>query len=129
MDVILVAIALGALKAALTMLIKKRAAIKKFVTEGLAKKEAHEALIEQSAAITSLCANCTSAHIVTGYRESEIMVICTEATPQITVRFEVKECTKYVARDRPTPVPRKLGFFVEELEADEDEPKLVGVDK
>ena len=49
---------------------------------------------------TSLCANCASAHIVTGYRESEMVVICTEANPHLTVRFEVKECTKY-DRSRP----------------------------
>ena len=78
---------------------------------------------------TSLCATCASAHIVTGYRESEMVVICTEATPQLTVRFEVKECTKYVARDRPAPEARKLGFFVEELTICEDKPELVAIDE
>ncbi len=77
---------------------------------------------------TSLCVTCASAHIVTGYRESEMVVICTEATPHLTVRFEVKECTKYVARDHPAPAPRKLGFFVEELTACEEEPELVGIE-
>jgi hypothetical protein len=78
---------------------------------------------------TSLCANCASAHIVTGYRESEMVVICTEATPHLTVRFEVKECTKFEARDRPMPTPRKLGFFVEDESTEcQDEPELVEVD-
>lgn len=78
---------------------------------------------------TSLCATCDSAHIVTGYRESEMVVICTEATPQLTVRFEVKECTKYAARDRPAPQPRKVGFLVEELTICEDKPELVGIEE
>lgn len=76
---------------------------------------------------TSLCANCASAHIVTGYRESEVVVICTEATPHLTVRFEVKECTRYTARDLPAPAPRKLGFFAEESATREDEPQLVEI--
>ena len=42
---------------------------------------------------TSLCATCASAHIVTGYRESEMVVICNEANPHIPIRFEVKDCT------------------------------------
>jgi hypothetical protein len=77
---------------------------------------------------TSLCATCASAHIVAGYRDSEMVVICTEATPHLTVRFEVKECTKYEARNRPAPAPRKLGFFVDELTTCEDEPELTGIE-
>ena len=58
---------------------------------------------------TSLCATCASAHIVTGYRESEMVVICTQANPHIPIRFEVKECTEYSARERPVPRPRRVG--------------------
>ena len=77
---------------------------------------------------TSLCATCASAHIVTGYREREMVVICTEASPHLTVRFEVRECTKYEPRNRPVPVSRKLGFFVEEDTTCEEEPQPVGVE-
>lgn len=77
---------------------------------------------------TSLCATCASAHIVTGYREREMVVICTEANPHLTVRFQVRECTKYEARNRPVPVSRKLGFFLDEETAREEEPEMVGMD-
>ncbi len=63
---------------------------------------------------TSLCATCASAHIVTGFRESEMVVICTEANPHIPIRFEVKECTEYSARNQAMPAPRKVGFSVAE---------------
>jgi dTDP-4-dehydrorhamnose 3,5-epimerase-like enzyme len=80
---------------------------------------------------TSLCATCASAHIVTGYRESEMVVICTEANPHIPIRFEVKECTEYSDRNRAEPVPatRKCGFFVQESTTNEEERKMVAVDK
>jgi hypothetical protein len=76
---------------------------------------------------TSLCATCSSAHIVTGYRESEMVVICTEAEPHVPIRFEVKECTEYRDRHRPAPPPpaRVLGFFVDEPIADKEEREMV----
>jgi hypothetical protein len=77
---------------------------------------------------TSLCATCASAHIVTGYREREMVVICTEANPHLTVRFEVKECTNYEARNRPVPTSRKLGFFLEEETAREEDAQLAGIE-
>ncbi len=79
---------------------------------------------------TSLCATCASAHIVTGYREAEMVVICTEANPHIPIRFEVKDCTEYSERNRaePAPVPRRVGFFVEESTAREEQ-QMVDVDK
>jgi hypothetical protein len=80
---------------------------------------------------TSLCATCASAHIVTGFRESEMVVICTEANPHIPIRFEVKECTEYSARERPAPapVPRKVGFFVDESTTSGEEHEIVVIDK
>jgi len=79
----------------------------------------------------SLCATCASAHIVTGYRESEMVVICAEATPHLPIRFEVKECTGYSARERPVPapVPRKFGFFLEESMVNKEEHEMVANDK
>ncbi len=80
---------------------------------------------------TSLCATCASAHIVTGYRESEMVVICTEANPHIPIRFEVKECTEYSARERavPAPVPRRVGFLMGESTTSEEEHEMVAIDK
>jgi dTDP-4-dehydrorhamnose 3,5-epimerase-like enzyme len=80
---------------------------------------------------TSLCATCVSAHIVTGYRDSEMVVICTESNPHIPIRFEVKDCTEYSARKQaiPAPVLRKVGFCVEESTTPEEEHELVAIDK
>jgi hypothetical protein len=48
----------------------------------------------------SLCETCTRAHIVKGYRESEILILC-RATwdPQRLVPFAVRECSHYVAKN------------------------------
>jgi hypothetical protein len=50
----------------------------------------------------SLCTTCTWAHIVSGFRESELVVICAEVVPNFTLPFKVKECTKYLDRNRPS---------------------------
>ena len=80
---------------------------------------------------TSLCATCASAHIVTGYRESEMVVICTEANPHVPIHFEVKDCTEYSARNQavPAPVPRKVGFFVDGQTTNEEEQETVAIDE
>jgi hypothetical protein len=80
---------------------------------------------------TSLCATCASAHIVTGYRESEMVVICTEGNPHIPIRFEVKDCTEYSPRNQamPAPVPRKFGFCVDEATTNEEEHEMAAIDK
>jgi hypothetical protein len=128
MDVILLAIALGGLKVALTMLIKKRSAITEFADEEFATKEA-KAVAAESAAVTSLCSTCASAHIVTGYREAEMVVICTEANHHIPIRFEVKDCTGYSQRNRaePAPVIRKFGFFSDESATTEEEHEMAAI--
>ena len=50
----------------------------------------------------SLCRTCGWAHIMTGYRESEMVVICEEVAPNIIVPFKVVECTCYYDKNRPT---------------------------
>jgi len=50
----------------------------------------------------SLCRSCSWAHIMTGYRESEMLVICTEVTPNVMLPFTVHECTNYNDKNRPT---------------------------
>jgi hypothetical protein len=50
---------------------------------------------------TSLCRTCRWAHIMTGYRESEMAVFCTEVSPNFAVPFKVNTCTGYLDRNRP----------------------------
>jgi hypothetical protein len=49
----------------------------------------------------SLCETCERAHIVKGYRESELVVVCRATyVPQIRVTFPVRECSSYVSQGR-----------------------------
>ena len=48
-----------------------------------------------------LCRNCNWGQYTTGYRESDLLVICTNASPARVVPFIVRECTKYEDRNRP----------------------------
>ena len=50
---------------------------------------------------TPLCRNCTWGQIMTGYRESEIMVICTNTSPNMRVPFVIHECTEFSDKHRP----------------------------
>lgn len=50
----------------------------------------------------SLCKTCTSAHIVTGYRDSEMITICTDVHPNLVLPFLVCECTAYYDMNRPS---------------------------
>lgn len=50
----------------------------------------------------SLCRSCSWAHIMTGYRGSELLMICTGVGPNIPVRFAVYECTGYWDKNRPS---------------------------
>jgi hypothetical protein len=73
----------------------------------------------------SLCKTCSNAHIMTGYRESEMITMCNEVHPNIVVPFLIYECTSYYDKNRPnwkqmedlaitvTPGPLKpVGFKV-----------------
>jgi len=50
---------------------------------------------------TSLCKTCSYAHIMTGYRESELVTMCNEVNPNIVVPFVIYECTSYYDKNRP----------------------------
>ena len=50
----------------------------------------------------SLCRTCVYAHIMTGYRESEKVTVCTEVHPNIVLPFVVYECTGYYDKNRPS---------------------------
>jgi hypothetical protein len=63
---------------------------------------------------SSLCTTCTWAHIVSGFRESELVVICTEVQPNFSVPFLVHECSSYLDRNRPSyDAMTKLAIHVE----------------
>ncbi|HEX5234088.1 MAG TPA: hypothetical protein VFW25_02025 [Silvibacterium sp.] len=49
----------------------------------------------------SMCRTCSWAHIMTGYRESEMVVVCTNLSPNIAVPFTVRECSGYNDKNRP----------------------------
>jgi hypothetical protein len=50
----------------------------------------------------SRCKTCRNAHIMTGYRESELVTMCNEVHPNIVVPFTVYECSGYYDKNRPT---------------------------
>ncbi len=50
----------------------------------------------------SLCRTCSYAHIMTGYRESEMVTMCNEVHPNIVVPFRIYECTGYYDKQKPT---------------------------
>lgn len=51
----------------------------------------------------SICDTCKYAHIVQGFRESEVLVYCTYVFDQaIPVPFKVAQCTSHDDRNRPT---------------------------
>jgi hypothetical protein len=49
----------------------------------------------------SLCRACSHAHILSGYRESEMMVVCTFPYHDFLVPFVVRECSGYNDKNRP----------------------------
>lgn len=89
-----------------------------------------------------LCRTCCWGQFMTGYRESDVLVICTNARPNIRVPFVINECSEYQDKNRPdweqmeklaievrpaTTLRRTRGFQVAEIvqpevsEADEEE--------
>jgi len=50
----------------------------------------------------SLCRTCINAHIMTGYRESEMVTVCTNVSPNVVMPFAIYECTGYYDKNRPT---------------------------
>jgi hypothetical protein len=70
----------------------------------------------------SLCRTCTNAHIMTGYRESEMVTMCSGVHPNIVVPFRVYECSGYYDKNKPSYVQmQKLAIHVSP-----DNPKPVG---
>jgi hypothetical protein len=49
-----------------------------------------------------LCRSCINGQFTTGYRVSEVFVICTNVSPSRVVPFPVHECTDFHDRFRPS---------------------------
>jgi hypothetical protein len=48
-----------------------------------------------------LCRNCHWAQFMIGYRESDLLVICTNASPNLEVPFTVMDCSEFSDKLRP----------------------------
>jgi hypothetical protein len=52
---------------------------------------------------TSMCDSCSNAQILRGFRESELLVLCTYTFDKpLQVPFKVSDCTMYRDKNRPT---------------------------
>jgi hypothetical protein len=48
-----------------------------------------------------LCKSCSWGQFMTGYRESDLLVICTNTSPNIAVPFTVLDCSGFSDKYRP----------------------------
>jgi hypothetical protein len=48
-----------------------------------------------------LCKSCTWGQFMTGHRESDLLVICTNTSPNIAVPFTVWDCSEFSDKHRP----------------------------
>ncbi len=49
-----------------------------------------------------LCRSCMHGQFMTGYRESDVLVICGNLNPAMVVPFPVQDCTDFWDRNRPS---------------------------
>lgn len=50
---------------------------------------------------THLCRTCDWGQFMTGYRESDLLVMCTNTNPNIVVPFTMYECSEYQDKHKP----------------------------
>ncbi|GAA3748951.1 hypothetical protein [Terriglobus aquaticus] len=66
----------------------------------------------------ALCSTCTCGLILSGFRESEQVMICTRVEPNLLLPFPVHECTGYYDKNRPSwQQMQKLAIRVEDRPA------------
>ncbi len=51
---------------------------------------------------THLCRGCSRGQFMTGYRESDLMVVCTNLSPNMVVPFTMLECSEFSDKFKPT---------------------------
>ena len=49
----------------------------------------------------SLCEMCRYGFMARGYRETELLVVCTQLYPERQLHFQVRACTGYVEKNKP----------------------------
>ena len=49
-----------------------------------------------------LCRSCTHGQFTVGYRDTDVLVVCTNTSPARQIPFPVYECTEYWDRSRPS---------------------------
>ncbi len=49
----------------------------------------------------NLCKNCNLGQFITGYRESDILAICNNTTPNTVLPFTVMECSSFSDKYKP----------------------------
>lgn len=49
-----------------------------------------------------LCKRCSWGQCMTGYRESDVLMICTNTNPNMRVPFPVFDCTEFSDKHRPS---------------------------
>jgi len=67
-----------------------------------------------------LCRNCMHGQFMTGYRDSDVLVICGNLNPAMVVPFPVQECTDFWDRHRPSWADMKR--FALNLSAEQRKP-------
>jgi hypothetical protein len=50
---------------------------------------------------THLCKSCSFGQFMTGFRESDLLVICTNTSPNIAIPFTVCDCSEFSDKFRP----------------------------
>jgi hypothetical protein len=50
---------------------------------------------------THLCRSCSWGQLVVGYRESDMLAICTNTSPNLVLPFTVYECSHYADKHKP----------------------------
>ena len=50
---------------------------------------------------THLCRSCSWGQFVVGYRESDVLAICTNTNPNVVLPFTVYECSSYADKHKP----------------------------
>jgi hypothetical protein len=48
-----------------------------------------------------LCRSCSWGQFIVGYRESDVLAICTNANPNVVLPFTVYECSSYADKHKP----------------------------
>jgi hypothetical protein len=49
-----------------------------------------------------LCKSCSWGQVIAGYRESDLLVICMNTSPNIAVPFTVFDCSEFSDKRKPT---------------------------